>query len=140
MYCIVVIRFTQLTRHGTNWCTNKICLYYCYYVYTYPLGTFTSFYILIRLVCVQLLTRIEKYFHIFFSLIRLAVLNFGEENDSDQYKHQPRIHFIKSMSREVRYWGGVKSCEETLHDYIMLKIFYATLTKYHLRILTKWPY
>lgn len=34
------------------------------------------------------------------SLIRLAVLNFGGENDSDQYKHQPRIHFIKSMSRE----------------------------------------
>lgn len=33
-------------------------------------------------------------------LIRMAVLNFGGESDNDQYKHQPRIHFIKTMSRE----------------------------------------
>lgn len=60
------------------------------------------------------------YFNTIYSLIRLAVLNFGGENDSDQYKHQPRIHFIKNMSREVRYWGrgNVKSCEETLHAYV----------------------
>lgn len=33
-------------------------------------------------------------------LIRLAILNFEGETDNDPYKHQPRIHFIKTMSRE----------------------------------------
>ncbi|VDI10811.1 F-box protein 25/32 [Mytilus galloprovincialis] len=33
-------------------------------------------------------------------LIRLAVLNFEGENGNDKYTHQPRIHFIKTLSRE----------------------------------------
>jgi len=75
---------------------------YAYNVYIHILSAHSHHFTFWSGLYIKRLCRFDKYFNIIYSLIRLAVLNFGGENDSDQYKHQPRIHFIKSMSREVR--------------------------------------